>query len=42
MADDNKTSSTTANAEHGWTLVRWIGIPLILVAALYFVQRTLD
>jgi len=36
------TNRDTANAEHGWTLVRWIGIPLLLVGALYFVQRTLD
>jgi TonB family protein len=31
-----------AHADAAWTLVRWIGIPLILVAALYFVQRALD
>jgi TonB family protein len=31
-----------ANSDAAWTLVRWIGIPLVLVAALYFVQRTLD
>lgn len=32
----------SANTDAVWTLVRWIGIPLVLVAALYFVQRTLD
>ena len=32
----------TANVDHAWTLVRWIGIPLILVGAIYFVQRKYD
>ncbi|MBI1209940.1 MAG: TonB family protein [Alphaproteobacteria bacterium] len=39
MSNDDKV---TQNADAGWTLVRWFGIPIILVAALYFVQRTLD
>jgi len=31
-----------AHTDAAWTLVRWIGIPLILVAALYFIQRAYD
>ena len=31
-----------ANVDAAWTLVRWVGIPIVLVAALYFVQRGLD
>lgn len=35
-------SQQSANVDAAWTLVRWIGIPLILVAALYFIERTYD
>ncbi len=31
-----------ANVEHAWTLVRWVGIPLVLMGAVYFIQRTYD
>jgi TonB family protein len=36
------SGSGPANVEHAWTLVRWIGIPIVLVAALYFVERIYD
>ena len=42
MSKLRSSADTAANTDAAWTLVRWIGIPLVLVAALYFVQRTLD
>jgi protein TonB len=42
MSKQRSSTDTAANADAAWTLVRWIGIPLVLVAALYFVQRALD
>jgi periplasmic protein TonB len=38
----SKSTTRTQNVEHGWTLARWFGIPIALVAALYFVQRAYD
>ena len=35
-------SQQAANADHAWTLVRWLGIPIVLVIAVYFVQRSRD
>jgi TonB family protein len=42
MASQKPPQVTQAHADAGWTLVRWFVIPIVLVAALYFVQRTLD
>jgi protein TonB len=39
---DSPNASRASNADAGWTLARWFGIPIVLVAALYFVQRTYD
>lgn len=48
MAEREQSSSIetdarrAANADHAWTLMRWVGIPILLVTALYFIQRTYD
>jgi len=40
--DSTGSPDRAAHVDAGWTLVRWIGIPIVLVGALYFIQRTLD
>jgi TonB family protein len=46
MMDDRSHVSQSphrvSNADAGWTLARWFGIPIALVAALYFIQRAYD
>ncbi len=36
------STGRAANVDAVWTLVRWVGIPILLVAAIYFIQRTYD
>ena len=36
------SAGRAANVDAAWTLVRWVGIPIVLVAAIYFIQRTYD
>ena len=39
---NSEQAKRTDNTEAAWTLVRWLGIPIVLVAALYFIQRSYD